>query len=310
MDVFTGEKNVPLEVQNNDQGFFVICPEFKIPHAKLSEEGVDVFGSGDQVAGGWRCQYTLGENIMQTFTTTPSQYEFFMANPFPSSFTSAQIASAISDGVNGGCLWVIKQGGVIWFAVTPQRVIRDVRRTSSAVSTPELLASALRAERGFSQQPADRIQNIFPRLEVIDGKLVNTTIINGKHWEDSFGIKSAAGQSFTWSWIVGLFNDCATPDGPLSNTIGPSILDIGRCDWEFFGWNDVREFSLVETDDKPRIDRENKTVFYNPNKRCVFTLQLRGPSDKSEDYIGYTDQKTGFYSDTLSWFLKNTYNKG
>lgn len=297
-DQISGHKQTELPVVNTANGFSVTIPEWFVLFPVLNEASSYV-GPCTQAAGGREVRWIInGAQVTEETVSRPSQYEFFLSNPFPSTWTAQQVSDAI-----GGCRWVILRNGTLQFAVTPERVVQDIRRADRTITTPELLSQACKQVRVYDEQPADRLQNIFPRLEIIGNKLVNTSIINSMDWKLSKGVKSSSGQTLEWYWVVGVFNDCTTPDGPWSNQIGPSILDIGRCDWEFIPWDECTEYTLVATTGASRIDTVSKTIFYNPAKRTVFSLQLRQKStDKGEDYNGYTSVG-GFYSDSLPWFL-------
>jgi hypothetical protein len=298
-----------------DGSVSILCPEKEMGlHPKVKEAGVSFYGSCIQKNPASRYEYIkTADGYSFNSTLMPNEYEFFCTFPFPSDFTQEQIVASLEDGVKGSCVWYIRQGLSFWFALKPERVLRDVRRRFSQVKTVSDLHSFLRVERSFTMQPATNIQNIFPRLEVVDGKLVNTSIINSESYVGKESIRSAGDQSVVWSWVIGLFNDTDI-DGPWSPMVGPSILDIKRSDWEFFNFNECSEFELVDSDtERARIDKENKKIYFSSKRRTVFSLQLRQErTDKGEDYIGYTNYPNdicnkSFYSDSLLWFLKNTY---
>ena len=304
-DQISGFKQEVLPILDRPNGWSVTVPEWFVQFPVLNEAS-SIFGPCMQSGGARETCWTInGSQVIEETFMRPSQYEFFITNPFPTSFTAQQVADAI-----GGCKWVILRGMTLQFAVTPERVLQDIQRTNRTINSVALLQDAVKITRTYDEQPADRLQNIFPRLEVVGDKLVNTSIINGRSWVGQRNIKSGSGQTLTWSWVVGVFNDTDN-DGPWSTQMGPMILDIKRSDWEFFDWNDAQEFILVaSTTERPRIDRVTKTIYYNPSNRLVFSLQLRQAStDKGEDYAGYTAPAFNFYSDALGWFLKNTYGK-
>ena len=298
-----------------DGSVSILCPEKETGlHPKAKEAGVSFYGSCIQKNPATRYEYikTAGGYSFSS-ALMPNEYEFFCTFPFPSDFTQEQIVASLEDGVVGSCVWYIRQGMSFWFALKPERVLRDVRRRFSQVKTVSDLHSFLRVERLFTLQPATNIQNVFPRLQVIDNKLVNISIINGESYVGKSGVKSASGQSLTWYWVVGLFNDTES-DGPWSTQMGPAVLDIDRSDWEFIPFDECTEFELVDSDtERARVDKENKVIYFSSARRTVFSLQLRQlNTDKGEDYAGYTNYPNeicdkSFYSDSLSWFLKNTY---
>lgn len=307
-DSLTGHKQelTPIELITN--GFKVKAPIWTVPHALLNDPTCQFLGSCLQEAGGneyvWNYPTTTSSASL-FITSRKTQYEFMISNTFPADWTLEQIKTAIENNIPNSCLWIIKWGVALIFAVTPQRVIADIRRTNSAINTTDLLETAIRVERTFTLQPSDRIQNIFPRLAVEGNKIINKSIINGDDWKTKKGIKSSSGQTLNWKWVVGLFND-KKGDGPWSNVVGPSIYNIERSDWEFMDWDACTEFELIDSDTEvPRIDTVNKKIYFSSNRRVVFTLQLRQLStDKGEDYIGYTSLDN-FYTDSLAWFVKN-----
>lgn len=299
----------PLEPLTN--GFKVAIPAWFVPHALNYQPNAEVFPSGQiamQQSGGFETTWTYrtASSPATKFTVSrPTQYEFFLTNPFPATWSLAQIDSAIEDGVSGSCLWVIKWGALgLQFAVTPERVLRDVR--SNAIVTVEDVYQSCRQEVTYITQPSDRIQNIFPRLSIVGNKLVNTTIINGRPWQQSQGVRSSSGQAVTWSWFIALHNDCPPS---LSTSTGPAIYNIGRCSWIPFSWNDASEFTLVASTTEPsRIDVPSKTIYYHPDRRVAFSIQMRqANTDKGEDYDGWTT--FGFYSHDLAYFLSQTFLK-
>lgn len=319
-DQISGFRSAPIPiVQNADGSIGVNIPEWKVAHPLVANnEPVEVYGNALQVSGGREMRYYFNTAPMRLEgIIRQSQYEFFMTNPFPSSFTVQQIAQAIEDGLPGSCLWVIKkvtdptyQVSTIHFAVTPARVIRDVRKFDRTITTPELLQNLLKSIREYLPQAPDRIANIFPRVEVLNGKLVNTSIINGKSWVGQKNILSTTGQILQWSWVLGLFNDTEN-NGTLSTQMGPSIYDIKRSDWQFIPFDNLTEFTLVDSPtEKARIDQATKTIYYSSARRTVFSLQLRQErTDKGEDYAGYYAPAFNFYSTSLGWFLANTFQK-
>jgi hypothetical protein len=312
-----GGYDLPLQINQGVIG--VSVPEWKIKHPLASEENVEVYGDCMQINSPRDVVfYTIGNPRCETISK-PSQYEFGMLNSFPADFSASKIASCIEDGMTGSCLWVIKrtldQGvSTILFAVTPERVLRDIKIFDKSVTDVNSLYNAFKQIRPYNVQPNNCIQNIFPRVEVVNGKLDNTTIINGEDWKTKKGIKSAAGQTLTWSWAIGLFNDTDN-NGRFSTIIGPSIYDIKRSDWVFISWDDFTTgFTLVDSDtEKARIDVDTKTIYYSSKRRTVISLQMRqAQTDKGEDYSGYTNIpndicQNSFYNDSLVCFLKNTY---
>lgn len=306
-DSISGFKMSEIEPVNNPDGSIsYIIPEWKTLHASVAIGDVtNIYGDCMQVSGGREVKFTLNSSTPNCeITMRPSQYEFFMTNPFPSQWTLQQIATAIEDGVAGSCLWVFRNNLTISFAVKPERLLRDIRRLNNSIRSVTDLQNVLKISRNYTTQAPGRIANIFPRLELINNKLVNTSIINSQPWQTQKGVRSSSGQLIEWSWVVGLFND-AKGDGPWSNSIGPAVSNIERSDWEFIPWDNATEFELIDSaTETPRIDVANKKIYFSSTRRTVFTIQLRQErTDKGEDYIGYTTVDN-FYTDSLAWLSK------
>lgn len=290
-------------VVNTDGSISYVIPEWKTLQSWVAlGEVTNTYGDCMLVSGGREVKFTLNAtaSTYEVFNR-PSQYEFFVSNPFPADWSLEQIAKSIEDGVTGSCLWVFRHGMSVYFAVTPERVLRDVRKFDRSVRTIADLQNTTKVFRNLTVQLPGRIANIFPRLEIVGNRLVNTSIINSQPWQTQKGVKSTTGQTLEWSWVIGLFND-AKGNGPWSNTIGPSISNIERSDWEFIPWDNATEFELIDSDNEiPRIDVDNKKIYFSSKRRTIFTIQLRQQrTDKGEDYIGYTTLDN-FYTDSLAW---------
>jgi hypothetical protein len=153
----------------------------------------------------------------------------------------------------------------------------------------------------YKKGEVNQLTSLFVYLQVENGKLINNTFVNKSLYNEvTYPIKNPAGYNFTPSYIIKLQNE---PKIPYQVEVGGSKVGMGDTN----GWLQVRSFDemdIVELTDLTKdgyIDVDNKTLYINPSKKCVFRVEftqanLGDPFAKTYGYEGAINYQTGKWS--------------